>query len=82
MLSQAPPPRLSVLARGRRSELATRPYGAVGVLRSSRIVFVEDDEAVREAVAFWLFAAGFLVQVEADGNLSSKASARISSFSI
>jgi len=36
--------------------------------RSSRVLFVEDDEAVREAVAFELRSAGFLVQAEADGN--------------
>ncbi|MGD0272205.1 MAG: response regulator transcription factor [Gaiellaceae bacterium] len=36
--------------------------------RSSRVLFVEDDEAVREAVAFELRDAGFLVQAEADGN--------------
>jgi DNA-binding response OmpR family regulator len=36
--------------------------------RSSRVLFVEDDEAVREAVASELRDAGFLVQAEADGN--------------
>lgn len=36
--------------------------------RSSRVLFVEDDEAVREAVAFELRNAGFLVQAEADGS--------------
>lgn len=36
--------------------------------RSSRVLFVEDDEAVREAVAFELRDAGFLVQAEADGS--------------
>jgi DNA-binding response OmpR family regulator len=36
--------------------------------RASRILFVEDDEAVRNALALELRAAGYLVQAEADGN--------------
>jgi two-component system, OmpR family, response regulator len=36
--------------------------------RSSRVLFVEDEEVLREAVAFELRDAGFLVQAEADGN--------------
>jgi len=36
--------------------------------RSSRVLFVEDDEAVRNALAIELRAAGYLVQAEVDGN--------------
>jgi len=36
--------------------------------RSSRVLFVEDDEAVRNALAIELRAAGYLVQAEVDGS--------------
>jgi DNA-binding response OmpR family regulator len=36
--------------------------------RSLRILFVEDDEAVRNALAIELRAAGYVVQAEPDGN--------------
>ena len=36
--------------------------------RSLRVLFVEDDEAVRNALAIELHAAGYVVQAEADGS--------------
>jgi DNA-binding response OmpR family regulator len=36
--------------------------------RPSRVLFVEDDDAVRNAIALELRAAGYLVQAERDGN--------------
>jgi two-component system OmpR family response regulator len=36
--------------------------------RLSRVLFVEDDEAVRNAIALELHAAGYLVQAEVDGS--------------
>jgi len=36
--------------------------------RSLRVLFIEDDEAVRNAIAIELRAAGYVVQAEVDGN--------------